>query len=38
MSRLDEIKEIKVEGWIVLTQLCILIGLHFCDISPVLHL
>ena len=38
MSRLDEIKGIKAEGWIVITQLCILIGLHFCDISPVLHL
>ena len=38
MSRINEIKEIKVEGWIVIVQLCTLIGLHFCEISPVLHL
>ena len=38
MSRLNEIKEIKVEGWIVITQLCILIGLHFCDINPILYI
>ena len=38
MSKLTEIKEIKTEGWIVITQLCVLIGLHFCDVSPILHL
>lgn len=37
-DRLEELGSIKVEGWIVITQLCVLIGLHFCDISPVLHL
>lgn len=38
MSRLDELKAITTEGWIVITQLCILITLHFCEVTPIFHL
>lgn len=38
MSRINEVKEMKIGEWIVMTQLCILIGLHFCEITPLFYL
>ena len=33
MRRLNELKEIKIEGWIVITQLSVLISFHFPQIK-----
>jgi len=36
MRRLEELKQIKIEGWIVITQLSVLILFHFPQVKSLI--